>query len=173
VIRALFAKRLAMLLMLCAGGLCGVARAEPIQIGPSPGTEYFHDGVLVRPSSFEVNEFVSSVAGKVTISVQRIDWGDLFSQLSTTVSLFDRPDLVFNGNALTMFDVTAGERFTTSIFGQVARTGGFGAYRLDILFLPSGTQVPLPAGAWLLLSGLAALLIVARRGQKKTALAFA
>lgn len=143
--------------------LCGTAQAEPIPLGGAQGTQYFHSGVLVRPASFDVNEFFSAVSGTVTLSVQRIEWGDLFSQLSTTVALLGRPDLTFANNALTVFDVTAGESFATSIYAQVTGLVGYGAYRLDVLFIPKTTQVPLPPAAWLLLSGLGMWVLVARR----------
>ncbi len=143
--------------------LCTPAHAESIQLGGAQGTEYFHAGELVRPASFDVSEFVSAVAGTVTLSIQRIEWGDLFSQLSTTVTLATRPDLQFDGNALTTFDVTAGETFSTSIYAQVAGPLGYGAYRFDVLFLPNVAQVPLPGTALLLLSGLGLLVVASRR----------
>jgi hypothetical protein len=143
--------------------ICTPAYAESIQLGGAQGTEYFHAGELVRPASLDVNEFVSMVAGTVTLSVQRIEWGDLFSQLSTTVALLGRPDLSFTGNAVTVFDVTAGETFATSIYAQVAGIAGYGAYRLDVLFIPRMSQVPLPPAGWLLLSGLGMWVVVARR----------
>jgi hypothetical protein len=149
--------------MFAALALCATAHAEAIPLGGAQGTEYFHAGVLVRPASFDVNEFFSTVAGTVTVSVQRIEWGDLFSQLQTTVALMGRPDLTFANNALTVFDVTAGERFATSIYAQVTGLVGYGAYRLDVLFIPKTTQVPLPPAAWLLLSGLGMWVLVARR----------
>jgi hypothetical protein len=149
--------------------LSTAAYAEPIQLGGATGTEYFHAGELVRPASFDVNEFVSVVAGTVTLSVQRIEWGDLFSQLSTTVALLGRPDLQLAGNAVTVFDVTVGETFATSIYAQVAGPGGYGAYRLDVLFIPRMSQVPLPPAAWLLLSGLGMWMIVARRRREVAA----
>jgi hypothetical protein len=149
--------------------LCMPAVAAPIQLGGAQGTEYFHAGELVRPASFEVTEFVSAVAGTVTLSVTRIEWGDLFSQLSTSVSLLNRQDLQFAGNALSVFDVTAGEHFATSIYAQAAGPLGFGAYRLDVLFLAKNAQVPLPPAAWLMLSGLGAWFMMARRRREVAA----
>ncbi len=142
---------------------CASANAETIQLGGATGTEIFHDGALVRPASFDVDQFISAVAGTVTLSIQRIEWGDLFSQLSTTVSLTSRPTLKFSGNALVTFDVTAGESFATSIYAEVAGPLGYSAYGLDVLFLPKMSQVPLPAAGWLLLSGIGALAGVRRR----------
>lgn len=142
---------------------CLPACADAIPLGVAPGTTTFHDGVLVRPSSFNVDEFISSVAGTVQLSVQRINWGDLLTQLSTTVSLPDQPDLKLAGNAAVMFDVAAGEHFSTSIYAQASGTLGYAAYQMDLLFLPSAAQVPLPAAGWLLLSGLAVVALVTRR----------
>lgn len=171
--RWLSIKLLAIVAVAIAGaGFNTVARAETIQLGStSPATQYFHDGVLVRPASFEVNDFIAMVAGTVTVSVQRIEWGDLFSQLSSTIALANKPDLLFNGNATTAFDLVAGESFTTSIFAQTSGALGYGAYRLDVLFLPSVTQVPLPPGGWLLLSGLGMLAYLARRRRGALAIA--
>ncbi len=97
------------------------------------------------------------------MSIQRIDWGDLFSQLSTAISLASRPDLQYTGNAVATFDVTAGESFATSIYAQVSGQLGYSAYRLDVLFLPKMSQVPLPAAGWLLLSGVGLLAGMRRR----------
>jgi hypothetical protein len=155
--------------LLAAVALCGPAHAELVQLGGAHGTEYFHAGELVRPASFDVTEFVSAVAGTVTLSVQRIEWGDLFSQLSTTIALLDRDDVSLTGNAIKVFDVTAGETFAASIYAQVTGVVGYGAYRLDVLFIPKMSQVPLPPAAWLLLSGLGMWVVVARRRRKVAA----
>ncbi len=136
------------------------AHAEPIDlsIGPVPGQT-----ILVWPASFLAHEFTSPVAGKVTLSVERVVWADLLSQLSTTVSLEGRPDLQLSGNAQVMFDISAGERFTTSVYALAAGPRGYGAYSLDISLLPSLTQVPIPPAGWLLLSALGVLALMARR----------
>lgn len=143
---------------------CAQVHAAPVDVS---GGFVPQQAVLVQPSSFTVSEYTSSVAGTVTLSVQRIVWADLFSQLSTTVSLLDRDDLSFSGNALVMFDVAAGERFTTSVYALAAGPRGYGAYTLGISFVP---QVPLPAAAWLLLSGLGAL-AAGSRHRKRAVLA--
>jgi len=164
--RALRLRLIAVLATLSAAAmLCTPAQATPIPLGPTPGTTHYQDGVLVWPASFDVREFVGLVAGTITLTVQRTDWGDLLSQLSTTIALPTRADLHLNntGSATTVFDITAGEVFATSIFAQAAGPGGFGAYQLDILFIPSVSQVPLPAAGWLLLSGLGLIFVVNRR----------
>ncbi len=52
-------------LMALAGmlGLCNSASAETIQLGGATGIEYFHEGLLVRPTSFDVNDFFSQCSG--------------------------------------------------------------------------------------------------------------
>jgi hypothetical protein len=136
------------------------ARAEAIDIAAEPVPEFT---VLAWPVSHMVNEFTSSVSGVVTLSVSRVDWGDLFSYLSTAIALPNQPLLTGSGDAQFMFNITAGERFITSIFAAAAGPRGYSAYSLGIAFAPRLSQVPLPAAAWLLLSGLAGLGVVARR----------
>lgn len=172
-IHALRRRWLAALATLSAAiALCAPASAESITLGPPPGGQLsFQDGVLVWPSSFDVREFVSAVAGTVTLSVQRTpDWGDLLSQLSTTVALFNRPAIHLSGNATTVFDVTAGEAFGTSITALAAGPAGFSGYQLDVEFLPRAvSQVPLPASGWLLLSGAGVFVAGVRRRRAAVA----
>lgn len=145
--------------LLVATAFGAAAQAEPIDLSaPVP-----KQTVLVWPASFLAHEFTSQVAGTVTLSVERVVWADLLSQLSTTVSLESRPDLQLSGNAQVMFDISAGERFTTSVYALAAGPRGYGAYSLDISFLPSLTQVPIPPAGWLLLSALGVLAFMARR----------
>jgi len=153
----------AALALLCALVLHAPAHADEVQLGGTQGVASYHEGVLLRPASFDVNAYTSLVAGTITVSVQRIEWGDQLSQLSTTIALPDRPDLHLTGNAVTMFDLAAGQTFSTSIYAQVAGPAGYGAYRLDVLFLPGAAQVPLPPAGWMLLSGMGLLLAATRR----------
>jgi hypothetical protein len=146
--------------LLVATAFGAAAQAEPIDLSFGPVPE---QTVLVWPASFLVHEFTSQVAGTVTVSVERVVWADLLSQLSTTVSLEGRPDLQLSGNAQVMFDIMAGERFTTSVYALAAGPRGYGAYSLDISFLPGLTQVPIPAAGWLLLSALGVVALVKPR----------
>jgi hypothetical protein len=148
---------------LACAAFTALAQAEPVDISLEPLPT---QTVIAWPASHLVNEFTSSVAGTVTLSVYRVDWADLLSQLSTVVALTDKPHLSNSGDAQFIFDITAGERFTTSIFALAAGPRGYGAYSLDVDFLPrlgGVTQVPLPAAGWLLLSALGGLGAVSRR----------
>lgn len=144
------------------------ANAGLVTLGAPSATPGFHDMQTVWPSDFEVNEFVGVVAGTVTLSVQRIDWGDLLS-LKTTLSLQNQPALQLTGNALRTFQIAAGESFTTMILAQAQGPLGFGAYQLDVSFVPSASPVPLPPAGWLMLSGLLLLVLIRRRRRTANA----
>jgi hypothetical protein len=148
----------ALILSLLGAVTAAPARAELVNVGSGA-----HSAVVVRPANFNVNEFVSAVAGTVTLTVRDMKWGDVLSSLSTTVSLFKRDDLLLANSAQAVFDVGVGERFTTSIYAATSGKKGFGMYALDISFVPKATPVPVPAAGWLLASGVAALASLRRR----------
>lgn len=136
------------LLVLCLAGTS--ARAATVDIG----TSGFNDNVITLPSSaLTVSDFVAGVAGTVTLAVADLRMGDLFSALSTSITLFDGRKIQLEGSGSTIFDIGPNQRFTTSIYAQTSGTKGFGVYNIDISFQPRVSQVPLPLGAWLLLSG--------------------
>jgi hypothetical protein len=149
----------ALALALLGTAMTAPARAELVNI-----TSGSHCAVIVRPTNFDVNEFVSTLAGTVTLTLRDMKWGDVLSSLSATVSLLKRDDLLLNGDgAEAVFDVAAGERFTTSIYAATNGAKGFGLYALDMSFAPKVTAVPLPAAGWLLVSGVAGLASLRRR----------
>lgn len=150
--------RIAVFFLAAVSATAANAEAIDLSAAPVPGQT-----ILVWPESHLVHDFTSAVAGTVTLSVARVPWADLLSILSTAVAFEDRPQLTLNQTAQVMFQLGAGERFTTSVFARAGGPKGYGAYSLDISFLPSVSEVPLPAAGWLLLSALGVAAVATRR----------
>jgi hypothetical protein len=146
--------------MACLAGW-RVAQAEPVDVSKG-----FYDNAIVTASNpMLVSDLMATVAGTVTFSITDLRLGDLLSSLSTSITLFDGRKLQLEGSSSAVFDVGANQRFTTSIYAQASGTKGWGVYALDIGFSPKVSEVPLPLGAWLLLSGFGLLATRVRRAQ--------
>jgi hypothetical protein len=119
--------------------------------------------VMAQPRAMALGDFLSSLEGTVTLTNRTFQWGDLLSELSTNVFVAGAPVLTLTGTGSLVFNVGAGQIFSTSL--KLATTGpkGYGMAGFDMSFVPKVTQVPLPAGLWLLASGVALLAGGARR----------
>jgi hypothetical protein len=153
------------MLLLLAGA--GMAEANPVDISGSGG---FHDAVIARPTSYVVTDFIAATAGTVTLTTHDMKWGDILSALSTSINTFDGQKLLLTGDATAVFDIGANQRFTASIYAWANGTKKYGLSSLDISFVSKMSQVPLPLGAWLLLSGAGLLATRTRRRQHIAAL---
>ncbi len=123
----------------------------------------YHLSVMAQPSALALEDFIASTAGTVTLTTRTFAWGDLLSVLSTNVFIAGAPALVLTGPGTLVFDVGAGQLFSASL--RLATTGprGYGMAGIDMSFVPLVAPVPLPAGVWLLGSGLALLASSARK----------
>jgi hypothetical protein len=101
-------------------------------------------------------------AGTVTVTLADLGWPGLMSSLSfaasTSTSLLAQ---MATPGRLT-FDVTSGGNYFATVYGVADPAFGSGLYSLNLSYAP----VPLPAAAWLLLSGLALLPRKTNRHQR-------
>ena len=151
--------------LVCAAG---AARADIVNITSG----VWQDAVLVRPTSIMSTDFTATTAGTVTIALLDAhtlvpQWGQILSALSGTVTTA-AGDLSLAGGAMRMFQISANEIFSASIYAAVASASGYGAYELELRFTPSATTVPLPPSCVLLLSGVALLTTRFRRTGNST-----
>ena len=126
------------------------------------------DQVLVAETTFFEGSESQTVpvsvsgAGVLDISLTDLAWPDKLASLSFFLS---------NGSSLltpqagstTAFKVTDAETLYVTISGLAGSLGiaglpNFGLYSLDVTFAPQQAPVPILPSAWLLISGLAALL---------------
>jgi hypothetical protein len=132
----------------------------------------FHLAVMAQPTALALEDFMASTAGTVTLTTRAYAWGDLLSVLSTNVFITGVPTLALTGPGTVVFGVGAGQLFSSSLRLAAAGPRGYGMAGLDISFVPQVTQVPLPAGVWLLAGGLGLLVSGARRKSgRRTAIA--
>jgi hypothetical protein len=117
----------------------------------------YHVMAMTQPRALVLEDFFSTQEGTVTLTTKTFQWGDLLSELTTNVFVAGAPALTMTGKGSLVFNVGAGQVFSTSM--RLAATGpmGFGLGGFDMSFAPKLTQVPLPAGVWLLASGVALL----------------
>lgn len=124
----------------------------PVDIATLSGG--YHLAVMVQPSALVLEDFRSSIAGTITLTAKTFSWGDLLSVLSTNVFIDGGAALALTGPGTLAFDVGANQLFSTSLRATAAGPRGYALAGLDLSFVPKVSQVPLPAGLWLLASGI-------------------
>jgi hypothetical protein len=89
--------------------------------------------------------------------------GALLQSLETYISTNGVTKYTLTGPGSLVFTVESQQRFAASIYAVAKPSPGYGAYDLRVDFAAQALTVPLPAGAWLLLSGVAGLTAMRRR----------
>ncbi len=125
----------------------------------------YHDSIFVNTSDFKVTDFHSKVAGTVTLRIKDVGWVDLLESLSTFVSSAGKTVFTRKGNDEWSFQVDREETFSTGIYALTHGVRHYGLYEIETHFkaAPALAPVPLPAGAWLLVSALSLLPALRRR----------
>lgn len=118
---------------------------------------------LISGSQSFVFAMDAPTAGTFNVQLQNLAWPDRLSTLSfaasTATAVVNRFDL---GNSLiseSTFKVSHGGSYYALVSGTAQGALDMGLYSLKVNFTP----VPLPAAAWLLLSGLAGFVVTQRK----------
>lgn len=152
-------RRVASLAALAALALYAApASATLIDLGPS-----YSDTAPVIGSNLSVTEFKAPTAGVVTLTVIDDKLGALLQSLETYISTNGVTKYTLTGPGSLVFTVESQQRFAASIYAVAKPSPGYGAYDLRVDFAAQAVSVPLPAGAWLLVSGVAGLTGLRRR----------
>lgn len=101
-------------------------------------------------------------AGTVTVTLDDLGWPGLFSSLSFAASTSTSLLAQLAGPGNLSFNVAGAGNYFATVYGVADPNFGSGLYSLNLKYSP----VPLPAAAWLLLSGLALLPRKTNRHQR-------
>ena len=126
-------------------------------------TSSYHNSVLVNGVTISVTDFHVASAGTVTLALTDIRWTELLQSLSTYVSSAGKTLYTRDSAGALTFNVSAGQVFSTSVLAFAMPSRSIGLFAMDLRFVPLTNAVPLPLSIWLLMSGLAALLVTRRR----------
>jgi hypothetical protein len=130
----------------------------------SPGRAVSRTEMIVGTDSIVLPFVIAGgmPAGKVTVTLEDLGWPGLMSSLSfaATTSTSLLAQLAAPGRM--SFDITGAGNYFATVYGIADPNFGSGLYSLNLKYSP----VPLPAAAWLLLSGLALLPRKTNRHQR-------
>jgi hypothetical protein len=126
--------------------------------GGAPGGSSLNNTQLVWGTSLSVNALTLPGAGTLTIKLKDIGWPEALNSLSLLVTDLDGVWQRLDGNGSLLINVSGPTQLFAAVYAR-ADHHSFGLYNLNASFAP----VPLPAAAWLLLSGLGGLGLFRRK----------
>jgi hypothetical protein len=142
--------------VLVVAGLCAGAFANAETI--------LDDNVMVTvPWVPRVEELGLSAPGRWTITVTDLAWPQALQSLS--FALTDNNGVLASRNSAgaLWFDVVTPTTLFATVFATPNALIGAGLYHINIDFTSAVAPVPLPAAAWLLLSGLCGIVALRRK----------
>jgi len=162
-ILTLRSRKIALLAPLMLTGLTAAPHAWADSI------ELLAQTTLVNGTEATTDTFFAPTAGKVTVKLTDTGWSSPLTALSFTASSGNQVLSSFKAGGMDSvqytFNVGPGAYFANIMATAATGNGllGLGLYSLNMSFTPSA--VPLPSTGWLLLTGLFALIGVARAAR--------
>jgi hypothetical protein len=121
---------------------------------------------LVNGNEATTDSFTTYGAGTVTVTLTDTGWNAPLSALSFSANSASGVLASFNMAGLTtdtaQFIVNGAGTYFANIMATAGGAMDLGAYSLKMTFTPGMPSVPLPSAGWLLLTGLFALVGIAR-----------
>jgi hypothetical protein len=144
-------------LAICAA-LAGQARADTVLVAES--------GLIIGSQASDLS-FIAPAAGTIDVRLTDLTWPSPLSSLVFSATSADSVLESIKGPGEVSFSVSSAGAYYAHLIGRAGGILGLGAYSLCMTFQPLASAVPLPAGLWLLLSGLAigAVVLRSRRGR--------
>jgi hypothetical protein len=118
---------------------------------------------LITGRHTTLESFLVPLAGTVTITLRDLVWPDPFATLSLALTDSHATLAQLAAPGAVSFDVSGPGKYFAFVFGQAQGALNMGLYSIHVSLAPSVAPVPLPAAAWLMLSGFAGLLSLRRR----------
>jgi hypothetical protein len=109
-------------------------------------------GLIIGSQAADLS-FIAPAAGTIDVRLTDLTWPTPLSSLVFSATSADSVLESMRGPGEASFSVSSAGAYYAHLLGHAGGILGLGAYSLSMTFTPAA-PVPLPAGLWLLLSGL-------------------
>lgn len=125
---------------------------------------------LISGTQSNVYTVSAPTAGSVTVTLSNLGWPDRLASLSFALATSSGVLKTFSGEGSQTIDIGTAGQYYAIVTGTAQGHWNLGMYSLRMTFStlqsPGGPTVPLPAAAWLLLSGIAGVFGLMRWKQE-------